>query len=106
MVPVLSVFLQVSSILEHTCDRMEESTCPLPTGIFCTLKCEDVVLILNLLQSCGLELNESRCQLTWDSTVVPQLSALYACLTGLKLLADSSTRLSKSVPEEGTMVCP
>ncbi|XP_055482641.1 gasdermin-A-like [Psammomys obesus] len=104
---ILSEELQlVASILEHNCDQKEETNYPLPKGIFCPLKCEDVVLILNLVQSCGLELDESGCHITWDPTVAPQLSALYGCLTGLKLLADSSTGSSKTVPEEGTPICP
>ncbi|KAL1767725.1 gasdermin domain containing protein RGD1359449 isoform X1 [Sigmodon hispidus] len=93
----------VSSILEHNYDQIEETAYPLPTGVLCTLKSEDVVLILSLVQSCGLELEQTNCQLTWDPTVMPQLSALYGCLTGLQLLAVPNPRLSS---EDGTLICP
>lgn len=108
MIPVilLSGFLQVASILEHNCNQTEETTSPLPTGVLCALKSKDVVLILSLVQSCGLELEKSSCQFTWDSTVVPQLSALYGCLIGMQLLADPRPGLSRTVPEEETLICP
>ncbi|XP_031214808.1 gasdermin-A-like isoform X2 [Mastomys coucha] len=82
----------VASILEHNWNQMEEATSPLPKGVLCALKSETVVIILSLVQGCGLELEESGCQLTWDPTAVPQLSALYGCLTGLQLLADPNPR--------------
>lgn len=91
--------------MEHNCNQTEETTSPLPTGVLCALKSEDEVLILNLVQGCGLELEKSGCQLPWDPTVVPQLSALYACLTGLQLLADPSPGLSRTVPEAETLIC-
>lgn len=102
---LLSGLLQVASILEQNWSKMEETTCPLPTGVLSALKSEDVVLILSLVQSCGLELEleQPSCQLTWDPTVMPQLSALYGCLTGMQLLADLSPGLSS---EEGTLICP
>lgn len=75
-------------------------------GVLCALKSEDVILILSLVQGCGLELEQSGCQLTWDPTVVPQLSALYGCLTGLQLLADPCPGLSRTVSEEETPICP
>ncbi|XP_051058426.1 gasdermin-A [Phodopus roborovskii] len=99
-------FREVASILEHYCNQMEETTCPLPTGVLCALKSEDVVILLSLVQSCGLELEQSSCQLAWDPTVVPQLSALYGSLSGLQLLADASPGLSRTVPEEGALICP
>lgn len=107
MVPVflLSSLLQVASILEHNWNQMEEMTCPLPAGVLCALKNVDVVLIISLVQSCGLQLEQPSCQLTWDPTVMPQLSALYGCLTGLQLLADLSPGLSTTVPPEGTLIC-
>jgi hypothetical protein len=103
---LLSCFLQVASILEQNCNQVEEITSPLPTGVLCALKSEDVILILSLVQGCGLELEQSGCQLTWDPTVVPQLSALYGCLTGLQLLADPCPGLSRTVSEEETPICP
>lgn len=96
----------VASILEQNCNQVEEITSPLPTGVLCALKSEDVILILSLVQGCGLELEQSGCQLTWDPTVVPQLSALYGCLTGLQLLADPCPGLSRTVSEEETPICP
>ncbi|XP_015854324.3 gasdermin-A-like [Peromyscus maniculatus bairdii] len=99
----------VASILEQNWSKMEETTCPLPTGVLSALKSENVVLILSLVQSCGLELEleleleQPSCQLTWDPTVMPQLSALYGYLTGMQLLADLSPGLSS---EEGTLICP
>ncbi|XP_040586429.1 gasdermin-A-like isoform X2 [Mesocricetus auratus] len=96
----------VASILERNCNQMEETTRPLPTGGLCALKSEDVVLLLNLVQSCGLALEQPSGQLTWDPTVVPQLSALYGSLSGLQLLADPSPGLSRTVPEEGALICP
>lgn len=110
MVPefLLSSLLQVASILEHNWNQMEETTCPLPAGVLCALKSEDVVLILSLVQSCGLQLEQPSCQLTWDPIVMPQLSALYGCLTGLQLLADLSPGLSTSttVSPEGNWYVP
>lgn len=108
MVPefLLSSLLQVVSILEHNWNQMEETTCPLPAGVLCALKSEDVVLILSLVQSCGLQLEQPSCQLTWDPTVMPQLSALYGCLTGLQLLADLSPGLSTTVSPEGNRYVP
>nr|XP_048313367.1 gasdermin-A-like [Myodes glareolus] len=96
----------VATILEHNWNQMEETTCPLPAGVLCALKSEDVVLIISLVQSCGLQLEQPSCQLTWDPTVMPQLSALYGCLTGLQLLADLSPGLSTTVLPEGTLICP
>lgn len=87
--------------MEHNWNQMEEATSPLPKA----LKSEAVVIILSLVQGCGLELEESGCQLTWDPTAVPQLSALYGCLTGLQLLADPNPGLSRTVPEEETLIC-
>lgn len=105
---LLSGLLQVTSVLECNCNQMEETTCPLPTGVLSALKSEDVVLLLSLVQSCGLELEQSQssCQLTWDPTVAPQLSALYGSLSGLQLLADPSPGLSRTVPEEEALICP
>lgn len=93
--------------MECNCDQMEEATSLLPTGVLGALKSEDVLLILSLVEGCGLELEKSGCQLTWDPTAVPQLSALYGCLTGLQLLADPNLGLSRTVvPEEETLICP
>ncbi|KAM7317115.1 hypothetical protein ACRRTK_023417 [Alexandromys fortis] len=78
----------------------------LAAGVLCALKSEDVVLILSLVQSCGLQLEQPSCQLTWDPTVMPQLSALYGCLTGLQLLADLSPGLSTTVSPEGNRYVP
>ncbi|XP_051016471.1 gasdermin-D-like [Acomys russatus] len=91
----------VASILEHNYNQMEETTYSLPIEVLCALKSEDVALILGLVQSCGLELDKSSCQLTWDPTVAPQVSALYGCLTGLQLLVDPSPGPSRTVPKEG-----
>lgn len=108
MVPIVLLcgFLQVASILEDNYNQMEETTYSLPIGVLCALKSKDVVLILSLVLSCGLELEKSSCQLTWDPTLVPQLSALYGCLTRLQPLADPSAGPSRTVPKEGTLICP
>ncbi|CAM9545703.1 unnamed protein product [Rangifer tarandus platyrhynchus] len=52
--------------------------------------CEHAALTRSLVESCGLELRGPGHGVTWDPGAVPQLSALYASLAGLQLLAEPS----------------
>lgn len=75
------------SILKVTFDLRDEAPFSLPSETMSALPKEDAALALSLVESCGLELRGTVRPLTWDPDVLPQLSALYGALEGLKLLA-------------------
>lgn len=81
------MYPQVVSILKVTFDLKDEAPFSLTLEALSALPKEDAALALSLVESCGLELRGSVRPLTWDPDVLPQLSALYGVLEGLKLLA-------------------
>ena len=81
---------QVASILEPNYNQMEETGFSLPPEVLSWLQHEDAALTWSLVESCGLELRGPGHPVTRDPEVVPQLSALYASLAGLQLLAEPS----------------
>ncbi|XP_070238912.1 gasdermin-D-like [Bos mutus] len=80
----------VASILEPNYNQMEETGFSLPPEVLSWLQHEDAALTWSLVESCGLELRGPGHPVTRDPEVVPQLSALYASLAGLQLLAEPS----------------
>ncbi|XP_070659104.1 gasdermin-D-like [Bos indicus] len=82
--------VEVASILEPNYNQMEETGFSLPPEVLSWLQHEDAALTWSLVESCGLELGGPGHPVTRDPEVVLQLSALYASLAGLQLLAEPS----------------
>ncbi|XP_052508012.1 gasdermin-A-like [Budorcas taxicolor] len=82
---------RVTSILEPNYNQMEETGFSLHPEVLSWLHHEDAALTRSLVESCGLELRGPGHSVTRDPEVVPQLSVLYASLSGLQLLAEPSS---------------
>lgn len=80
----------MASILEPNYNQMEETGFSLTPEVLSWLQREDAALTRSLVESCGLKLRGPGHPVTRDPEVVPQLSALYASLAGLQLLAEPS----------------
>ena len=78
----------MASILELNYNQMEETGFSLTPEVLSWLQREDAALTRSLVESCGLKLRGPGHPVTRDPEVVPQLSALYASLAGLQLLAE------------------
>lgn len=80
----------MASILEPNYNQMEDTGFSPPPEVLSWLQREHAALTRSLVESCGLELRGPGHPVTRGPEAVPQLSALYAPLAGLQLLAEPS----------------
>ena len=78
----------MASILEPNYKQMEDTGFSPPPEVLSWL--QRAHLTRSLVESCGLQLRGPGHPVTPDPGAVPQLSALYASLAGLQLLAEPS----------------